>query len=85
MGPNEHISREEMTVFAEYVLAKLAQLGKTVTMLVETFAEDDQATYLADRVALDPATLRAQDALAALDEFGEIRKIVYRYLDHPPE
>lgn len=85
MGPDEHVSREEMTAFAEYVLAKLAQLGKTIVILTETLASDHQAVALVGRVARDPATRREQAAMAALEEFEEIHKIARRYLDHLQE
>ncbi len=79
MGPDEHISRQEMAVFAEYVFAKLAQIGTSIAILMDTLTTEEQAVEFTNRVARDPSTKREQDALVALEEFEEIRRIAAQY------
>jgi len=90
MGPDEFVSREELTLIFKFLLSKIQQQGEAIAYLMPllsqaqgiTKAEVDQ---LIDRIRKSSTTARAKQLDAELQQHQAIHKIAKQYLDPPEE
>ena len=89
MGPDEHVSRQEFLLTVDYLMAVIDHQQKVSKLLLEVLSEStlraSQVGHIGDELAASPEHQRRIEAFERLSSFEEIRNVVERYRDHPPE
>jgi hypothetical protein len=90
MGPDEHISREEFLLTVDHLMAVIDHQQKISKLLLEVLSDSStlnapQIDYLSDELAASPEHQRRIETFERLASFEEIRNVIERYRDRPPE